>query len=140
MEVTSDKTMLLLEKGMDALSLRQSSIAQNIANIETPNYKSVQVEFESSLRRALNRNNGKLTPLRTNGDHLDAGGARPGSLEGISATMSRRSHLSLRKDGNNVDVEGEMIRLAETANRYEALTTLASKRLALMRMVVQESR
>ncbi|MEZ4636115.1 MAG: hypothetical protein R2856_14325 [Caldilineaceae bacterium] len=46
----------------------------------------------------------------------------------------------MRKDGNNVDIENEMLDLAETGLRYQAMTSLASKKLAMLRMVVQESR
>lgn len=140
MNVTSDLTLTLLRKGLDALSARQTAISNNIANIETPNYKAANVSFEESLRQVIVPGDARQPLLRTDPQHLNRQGQRQERLEDIEYKTYRRNTTSMRKDGNNVDVESEMIHLAETALRYQSLSTLASKKLALMQMVAQETR
>ncbi|MBX3053628.1 MAG: flagellar basal body rod protein FlgB [Caldilineaceae bacterium] len=139
MSISNDSTLQLLEKGLDALSARQQAISNNIANVETPHYKAVDVAFERSLRQAMDGNEGGLSMQRTDDEHLLAPGMAD-RMEDVDAQMFRRNGTSMRLDGNNVDIETEMVRLAETAMRYQSLTTLASRKLALMRMIAQESR
>lgn len=139
MNVTNDQTLQLLAKSLDALSARQAAISNNIANVETPNYKAIDVAFENSLRKAI-RQNESLALTRTDPKHMDRNGNTAQQLQKLEPQPYTRTQTSMRKDGNNVDVETEMVQLAETAMRYEALTVLASKKLALMRLVAQESR
>ncbi|MCB0112532.1 MAG: flagellar basal body rod protein FlgB [Caldilineaceae bacterium] len=139
MNITSDLSLTLLQKGLDALSERQTVIAHNVANVETPGYKASDVAFEDSLRRALH-SGADLGMQTTDPDHLTAAGARQQEISEIAHTTYRRNQTSMRKDGNNVDIENEMLDLAETGLRYQAMTSLASKKLAMLRMVVQESR
>jgi flagellar basal-body rod protein FlgB len=136
----SDLTLTLLRKGLDALSARQTTIANNIANVETPNYKAAEVSFEASLRRVLIPATPSQRLARTDPDHLNQQGKREERIEDLEYRTYRRNATSMRKDGNNVDIENEMIDLAETALRYQSMSTLASKKLALMRMVAQETR
>ena len=140
MNATSDMALKLLRQGLDALSARQTAIANNIANVETPNYKAVDVTFEESLRRAMVPDAASVPMMQTDPNHLNRAGERARQLEALDHRVYRRNDTSMRKDGNNVDVENEMVLLAETALRYQTMSTLASKKLALLRMVVQESR
>ncbi len=139
MNVARDFTLTLLTNGLDALSARQAAIAQNLANVETPNYKAVDVAFEQHLRQALARSRtlgGPASPQEA----AQAFQEEAERLATLRATPYRRNQSTLRRDGNNVDVEAEMAYLAETALRYQALSTLASKKLAMLRLVAQESR
>lgn len=138
MSITTDRTLTLLQKGLDALSTRQSVISHNLANIETPNFKASNVSFESSLRQMMGQGT-KMPMARTNARHFARGGPQT-TLTDLSTQVVQRNQTSLRKDGNNVDVEVEMANLAETAIRFQALTSLASKKLALLRAVTQETR
>lgn len=139
MNVVKDTALLLLEKGLDALSMRQTTIANNIANVETPNYKAADVAFETSLRKALDRNS-SLELKQTDDQHLNANGISVKTLSDLEPRIFQRTDTSMRLDGNNVDVETEMVKLAETATRFQALSTLASRKLALLRMVAREGR
>ncbi len=139
MNATSDLTLKLLGKGLDAMSARQTAISNNMANVETPNYKAVGVAFEDSLRQAI-RSDTAIPLAQTDNDHLNAQGKQAERMENVEARIFRRNDTSMRKDGNNVDVEAEMIGLAETGLRFQTMTQLATKKLALMRMVIQEGR
>ena len=139
MNITSDLSLTLLRKGLDALSERQSVIAHNVANIETPGYKASDVAFEENLRHAL-ASTSTVTMQTTDAAHLTEQSRQRQEISEISHATYRRNQTSMRKDGNNVDIENEMLDLAETGLRFQAMTSLASKKLAMLRMVVQESR
>lgn len=140
MNATNDLAMTLLSKGMDAMSSRQTAISNNLANIETPNYKAVGVAFEEQLRFALNQSQGGMPLSRTDQNHLDAQGNRQQRIDETGHRLIRLNQTAMRKDGNNVDVETEMMQMAETGLRYQAMSTLASRKLAILRMIAQTVR
>jgi len=94
----------LLEKDLDGLWLRQQTISENIANVETPNYKSKTVNFEDTLTSLLSSN--------PNEKQLIEG------IDETEATIVESDNETLRTDGNNVDVENENIELARTQLNY----------------------
>src|SRR5919202_3473253 len=84
-----------IRAALGGLSARQRAIANNVANVDTPNFKASEVRFEEALKRAMQANRqGTVTDQSA----LNASVSR-GSL--IDAT-------STRGDGNNVDIEREM--------------------------------
>ena len=64
---------------LDALSMRQRVIANNIANIQTPGFQARRVQFEDALARAVDGGNGAVTariatslePTRLNGNNVN---------------------------------------------------------------------
>lgn len=66
----SGKAMDRLNRALDASVLRQSVIANNIANNETPNFKRSEVRFEEYLQRELTGNQSTFTGKRTDPRHL----------------------------------------------------------------------
>lgn len=87
----------VLHVALRGLSLRQRTISDNIANIETPGFLAGRVDFESSLRSAV------------------AGGESPWS----AAPAVARSLEPTRLDGNNVNLDTETLAAMETGMRYE---------------------
>jgi len=133
--IFADRAMQALSAALDGLSLRQQAITHNIANVDTPGYKAVDVSFEGQLRQALEgQKNSNLSVTRTDVRHLAA------PMESPTTQMVRRSNTSLRNDGNNVDIDLEMSQLAETTLRYNAMSLLASKKLSLIKSVISGSR
>ena len=95
----------VLHSALRGLSLRQRTIADNIANIETPRFLAGTVDFESQLRDAV-RN-----------------GEAP-----TEAPTTARSLQPTRIDGNNVNLDEETLSAQETGLRYElAITALTNK-------------
>ncbi len=96
----------IIGAAMDGLVLRNQAIADNIANADTPNYKKKNVEFEDRLADAVKeyKETGKL----------DLSDARPSVSEPYSG-------FRYRLDGNNVDIDNEMVDLSENQIRYNAL-------------------
>jgi flagellar basal-body rod protein FlgB len=123
-------TMNLLEKALDAASLRFWALSNNIANANVPNYKRLDVEFASALRDAA----GSRSALAvTNERHLDAPG-----VAGEPSLV--RSGSSARTDGNSVDVEFEMVRAAENSIYYAALSRQLADKFLRLRLAITEGR
>ncbi len=118
-----DTTIARLGYGLDGLSQRQSIIADNVANVDTPGYLTHDVPFESSLLTAMS------DQAFAQQAGLSAGNAAlPSALPG-SIT---RNDLRTRNDGNNVDTNQQMTEMARTTVVYQAATQLVSGKFALL--------
>lgn len=106
----------LLEKALDASWLRNDTISQNIANVDTPGYKRKTVSFEDQLDQAVDS---RIKGRRTNIRHLPLGKR---SIDDIPISI-RKDHTSLstRLDGNNVDIDNEMVAMAKNSIKYNLL-------------------
>jgi len=98
----------ILAKSLDAGMLRQRVIANNIANVNTPGYQRLEVNFESELRKALDKN--RLSGTRTDEQHLELGKSDFSSLQ---PTVEKPVDPTLASGLNNVDIDAEMAKLAE---------------------------
>ena len=109
----------LLEKALKGSSLRHKVISNNIANINTPGYKRMEVSFESELAAAATNAASERTSAamtRTHAKHL-----LPTS-EAIAPSRIRTiEDTSLRTDGNNVDVDAEMAAMTKNQIYYSAI-------------------
>jgi flagellar basal-body rod protein FlgB len=94
---------------LDGISARHSAISDNIANVNTPGYKRKRVDFEDALRRHVERRSNPCSGTLC-------------SSEPFVPTMSRDTDTMGRADGNNVDIEREMVELSDNALRYEVLS------------------
>ncbi|MFH1759830.1 MAG: flagellar basal body rod protein FlgB [bacterium] len=96
-------------RSLDASMLRSKAIANNIANVNTVGYERVEVKFEEDLKKALNKSSikGKKTKSR----HLDMGRV---SLEKVKPKAYKPEDPSLPSGVNNVDIDAEAAKLAET--------------------------
>lgn len=100
----------ILIKSLDAVWLRQRVISNNIANAETPGYKSKSVEFERLLRNITDGNiSDKKATLKT--------------INSIEPKLIESNAISDREDGNNVNLDSENIELARAQLQYSALIT-----------------
>lgn len=120
----------LLKKSMDASSLTKEVIANNIANFNTKGYKRYYVTFEDTLKK----NEDELALKTTEDRHIEPGG------KFADIDIEQDKYTSLREDGNNVDVENEMVNQAANSLMYNALTGMVNSRLASARYVINEGR
>lgn len=126
----------VLAKAMDGLSTRQKAIAENIANADTPHYKRFEVAFEGQLQRAVSGSSAFEVPLKTAHPlHYRVDG--PQSLDEFEALVSRSEETSMRNDGNNVDVDAEMTRLAQTTITYNAMADLMKRSMEGLKSVIR---
>ncbi|ODA42494.1 flagellar basal body rod protein FlgB [Desulfosporosinus sp. BG] len=121
----------VLQKGLDASSMRQKVLSNNVANIDTPQFKRSDVDFQEVLGAALGEKSTGLPMKLTAPKHIRGIGEGDGS--GIETDYS----TSLRNDGNNVDVDQEMSNVAENGLYYNSLTRTISSQLGLLRMVLK---
>ncbi|BCN31539.1 flagellar basal body rod protein FlgB [Anaeromicropila herbilytica] len=97
----------VLNKAADASWKRNEVISNNIANVDTPNYKRQDVQFESYLMEEL-----------AGGDSLDKSVANADMSALTATTYTDNSNLSYREDGNNVDIDTENSYLAQNQIKY----------------------
>lgn len=100
----------VLQKAADASWYRNDVLANNLANVDTPNYKRKDVQFETYLISSL-----------TGGDSLDSNIAAADLDELQPTTYVDQSNLSYRLDGNNVDINTESAELAKNQLRFYTL-------------------
>lgn len=129
-----DVTSVVLRRTLDGLALRHKVTSNNIANVDTPNFKGSVVTFEDELRKATSRQD-SFQVASTNSRHIN----RQGTLDLKPAVVTMRDS-TMRRDGNNVDIDREMTKLAETTIAYNAVTQFVAKRLGMLRTIINEGR
>jgi flagellar basal-body rod protein FlgB len=102
-----------LEHYMDLLSARQKVVASNIANADTPGYKTKDVSFQSEFQAASS----SLPPHTS-----EIGG------------------LPVKNDGNDVSLDREARLLAENAMRFNLASSLLRSQLATIKEAIQEGK
>ncbi len=107
------ETRQAVYKSLDATTLRNRSIAQNIANIQSPGYQRKEVKFEDELRRALKI---KLSGAKTDKTHLDLG--KEAAFKKIKPTVHQPYDPANASGANNVDIDIESAKLAENHILY----------------------
>ena len=118
MTITTERIQLLTRL-LDVAALRQDVIAQNVANVNTPGYRTMGVNFEDALKEAL-------TP---NGSSMRTPEAAPEVTPGGGGAE--------RADGNNVDVDLEMARLQKNAIYFQVYAQMLANDLAQFRSAIK---
>jgi len=118
----------VLDKAADAAWTRNDVIANNIANVDTPNYKRQDVKFEDILERELR--GAKYTSLDNKVSNVSLN-----RLDGEVYTDS--VGYSYRVDDNNVDVETENVELAANQLKYNMLTDSINNEFKLLQAVMK---
>lgn len=120
----------IMDRAADASWLRETALANNIANADTPGYKRQDVDFESVLEKELG--NSKFTTLNKKIRQLN------GDLSVLDvSTYTDASNYSYRLDGNNVDPDTEQVELASEQLRYQMLTSAISGEFEKMKLVLK---
>lgn len=126
------KIMQILEGGLDGLSVRNKVLADNIANNDTPNFKRSDLDFNNFLQNALGASTpGQIELKRTSPLHLQGIAGQAGGY------IIQDQSTTFRNDGNNVDIDQEMTKLAENTLQYNALTRALSTQLGIYKQAVQ---
>lgn len=102
-----------IERYMDLLSARQKLVASNIANADTPGFKTKDIDFRSELASQLG--NSDPTPVEVPG-------------------------LKSKNDGNNVSIDREARLLAENALRFSAAASLARGQIRMLKNAIEEGK
>lgn len=102
-----------VERYMNLLSTRQKLVAANIANADTPGYKTKDIDFQSELAMQM---------ANTSPDVMEV------------------PDLKTKNDGNNVSIDREARLLAENAMRFNVASNLARSEISLVRSAIQEDK
>lgn len=118
-QILNTTSVQVLKKLQDYTVLKQKVIANNIANVETPGFRAKDVSFKDEFAKAL----------------------RDGEFEkafSLEPKVYERNDISVRNDGNNVDIEKEMIELQKNRMKYEVYVELLKNRFKLVKDLFAE--
>ncbi len=104
---------------MDVLSARQRQVAANIANADTPGYKTRDLDFQSELQRQIQSSSSAVRPM---------------------PAMHEVSGLAVRNDGNNVSLDRESRLLAENALRFNVASNLLKSQIRMVKSAIDEGK
>ena len=119
-----NRTISLLERSLDLRSLNQRVLASNIANMDTPNYKAVELEVADEMNREKKSNPG-IPLVRTHVNHLPV---KNRAMNRVTLKAAKAPDFSLRGDGNTVDIDRTMGQLAKNTLLFNAATQLISSK------------
>ena len=125
-----DDTYNLIKEGLKASNLRAKAIANNMANINTKDYKRFNVVFEENLQKD---SGSELALKRTNDAHFSADDEQSGNI-----SIEQDKGTSMRADGNNVDLDIEKVNQAANTLKYNALITSINHQFSDMKMVMNK--
>ena len=136
MKLTDLPLFGVMRQRLDWLHQRQQVIAQNIANADTPDYRSNDLKafgFKEALRRSRAPSEG-LGTFVTNDQHLyrKASAATLGKFQEISA----RSPYETSPNGNQVILEEQMLKMNETAINHSLVTQIYKKNRNMIKTVL----
>lgn len=107
-----------LQGGLNASWLRNEVISNNIANVDTPGFKASHVKFEDLVAEAVNPEAGNLKMAVTDENHIPAAGSN--AIDEIEPEVITDETTTTRLDGNNVNIDNEMVELAKNSINYYA--------------------
>ena len=118
----------VLNKAADASWLREETIANNLANVNTPGYKRKDLDFSTQLREALGN---------SRYESVDAKVARAADLNIKARVYTDSANFSYRLDGNNVDPDTEGVELASNQIFYNGIIDSINQEFANLKMVIK---
>ena len=132
--ISMSETLQVLRKSLDSLAVRHDAIAANIANIDTPQYKRLEVNFQDKLRAAVDKSHDVSPLVRTHPKHFPI--QAPADLMNFQPDVRVVNETTARNDGNNVDMDMEAAKLAENTALYNGVADVTSRYLAGLRHVI----
>jgi flagellar basal-body rod protein FlgB len=132
-DLIQDPTIEAMGNYMSRLSKRQQVVASNIANIDTPGYKTRDVSFYATLEELMS---GPSSVTRTTRpEHIEEWTFAPAEPEVFEVPG-----LPARPDQNNVDIDREMLKLGETSFGYSMMATLLRSKFRIIASSINEGR
>jgi flagellar basal-body rod protein FlgB len=128
-----DLTTEVLTASLRGHNARNTAIANNIANAETPGYKRIDVSFEAALAQAVESDRSRLS--RGENSLPTFGGTRRAVDEFMPGVRSVDT-TTMRVDGSNVDPDDEMAQLSANTLAHQTVVSLLDKRFAQFRTAI----
>ena len=134
-QIMNSTNLNYLPRAMTAASMRQEVVANNIANVNTPNFRKSNLEFEEMLAREIYGEKvpeGQLQMVRTHDKHLPF---KPLKVHAEPKIVEDNTTL-MRVDHNNVDIDIEMATLAKNQIYYNSLANQLGGYVSKMRNAI----
>jgi len=125
-------TISLLQKSLDVRSAQHQVLSSNVANADTPNYKAFEVAVDEELRK-LGTGKPRIQLARTQSSHLPVGRAE---TDRVTLKTAPAPELSLRADGNTVDLDRAMGELSENTIKYKTSAQLIAMKLKSLKNAI----
>ena len=133
LDLFESKTLNAMEGYMDRLSQRQKIVASNLANIDTPGFKTKEITFHATIDELLTAEpSGRLR--RTRERHIEADPPGPENI------VFEPRGLVERADRNNVDIDREMMKVSETTFGYSMMTQMLRGKYQKLATSINEGR
>jgi flagellar basal-body rod protein FlgB len=132
------QTIGMLENALAGASASHAAIANNVANVNTPNYKRTDVSFKEALARSEDASSDPDEfALETNDSRqIGIGGAQ--SAEPFSVTSTVDQSEQMRVDGSNVDIDQEMAKLSLNSSYSQQMAQLATNSFTRIKEAIAE--
>ena len=133
LDFLSDQTLDAMEVYMTRLSQRQQVVASNLANIDTPGYKTRDISFHATMQELLS------------GDSMNLRATRPEHTQAwVPVTPQAQAFevqgLPSRTDQNNVDLDREMLKLSQTSFGYSLITQMVRGKFRTLSVAINEGK
>ena len=125
-------TINLLQKSLNVRSAQHQVLSSNVANADTPNYKAFEVAVDQELRK-LGTGKPRIQLARTQSSHLPVGRAE---ADRVTLKNAPAPELSLRADGNTVDLDRAMGELSENTIKYKTSAQLIAMKLKSLKNAI----
>lgn len=125
--ISDSEVISALRRQMTIAAAKQVAAAGNLANLDTPNYKAVEVTFADVLSRSVS------TPAVTHPKHLGGGSDAGIRTQEIKDAVARR-------DGNTVALDQELLKMSRAGGEFSAAQTALSAKFRLIRYALSEAR
>ena len=137
-DISFGQTVGMLKNAMDGAGTAHGVIANNIANVNTPNFRRSDVSFKDALAatEAAAADPDELGLAITSDRHLAAGGAQGAQPFAVTTTIQQDQQM--RVDGSNVDVDQEMAKLSLNSAYAQTMGQLLQNQYSRLRQAIQE--
>jgi flagellar basal-body rod protein FlgB len=136
--ISMSETLQVLRKSLDSLAVRNEAISNNIANIDTPHFKRIEVTFQDQLKAVLDEKHETSPLVRTHPKHFP--NVASTTLNDFRPDVRIESETTGNNDGNNVDMNVESGKLAENTALYNSIADVTSRYIAQLRHAVTEGK
>ena len=137
-DISFGQTVGMLKNAMDGAGTAHGVIANNIANVNTPNFRRSDVSFKEALAatEATPGDPSELALATTDERHFAIGGPQDAEPFSISTTVD--STRQMRVDGSNVDVDQEMAKLSLNSSYAQTMGQMLQNQYGRLRQSIQE--
>ena len=128
-------TISTLADAMTGSTMEQTALADNIANVNTPNYKTQNVSFKDALAAVAGGPSQDGDLVLSTDDPRQFGATQPGTFD---PSVQTDTATRMRQDGSNVDIDQQMAQLSQNAEYQQMMSHLLQVQFMRLRLAITE--